>query len=275
MDEEKRYVRPFKINAIEPSCTWIVLGPPGAGKTSFVEDLIKYNQHNFPVCHVSSNVPSTYEKFLLKFPGLFVKSNFNLKDEEEVVKRQKKMSPKETQGKHCVYLLDDIKDVHLKGKDNTEFFAEMYKRGSRHWNMLTIFSNQSLMCIPCAMRENTTYVAIFDFPIKSTREKIYKHYGGARLFHSEKDFNDLMDELTKNQGCMIVRIVTRAGSNEDDGKVVLEDGTVVKAEVNVFYYNTRVKEHTDWKFNRKFDGLWRYNSERLDPEKNVYKDDDD
>lgn len=238
---EKIRIKEFKIDNIEPSSSWIILGPPGSGKSSFVEDLVKFNKHKYPVSRVVCSAPGPYQRYCNIFPPLFVHSTFDINRELDFInKRQKPLANTTGLGKYCVYILDDIDVDKRKFKD--PFFPALFKQGSRHWALLTIMVNQYALEFPPDVRSAASYIVIFRYPAKIDRQKIYNNYGSS-FFKTEKIFNDMMDKFTGNHGCLIVK--QRGDSNE------IEDC--------VFWYQaTTPKDPPGWKFGCR--ELWAYNN---------------
>jgi Ni2+-binding GTPase involved in regulation of expression and maturation of urease and hydrogenase len=246
MDDEVFRIKEFNIQNIEPSSSWIILGPPGSGKSTFVEELIKYNKHKYPVCRVVCSVPGPNQRYCSIFPSIFVHSTFDkAKESEFIEKRQKVLANNQDIGKFCVYVLDDI-DIHKK-QFSDPFFAALFKQGSRHWCMLTIMVNQYALEFPPEVRSASSYVVIFRYTSNTDRNKIYNNYGGSAIFKNEKIFNFMMDNLTGNHNCMILK--QRSDSNE------LSD--------SLFYYRTSAP--VPWKFGSN--EIWQWNKKRCSKKK--------
>lgn len=246
--EEVIRVKEFNIQNIEPSSSWIILGPPGSGKSTFVEELVKFNKHKYPVCRVVCSVPGPNQRYCNIFPPLFVHANFNKTKEQEFIdKRQKVLANTPGAGKFCVYILDDI-DVHKK-QFGDPFFAALFKQGSRHWCMLSIMVNQYALEFPPDVRSAASYVVIFRYTSNTDRNKIYNNYGGSAIFKTEKIFNNMMDSLTGNHNCIILK--QRSDSNE------IQDC--------VFYYQTSIP--TPWKFGCT--EIWQWNKKRCSKKKKL------
>ena len=258
MNDEVFNVRAFDIKAIKPSCTWIILGRPGTGKSLFIEDLIRFNQEKFPTCHVSSNVPKTYRRFCKIFPPAFVTSKFDLQAERAVIARQKELSLTSESGRHAVYVLDDIQDRHMK--ENVEFFKELFKRGSRHWNMLTIVNNQGAMHFPPEIRGAATYYAIFDFPNNTDRLKLYNNYGGQRIFGTLNKFNKLMDELTGDFTCIVVDV---DAGKDDKEAIFYYKADYCPPDKSQLPEGADPNDYPTWTFNPKFEALWDYSKQHV------------
>jgi hypothetical protein len=84
------------------------------------------------------------------------------------------------------------------------------------------------MEFPPDIRKTVSYVALFREPEPGEREKLFKNFGG--LAGSFDNFNKLMDELTGDYTCMIIK--KRAQTN--------------KLEDCIFY--CKADRHGKWKF---------------------------
>lgn len=196
-------IKEFNPQNIEPSCSWIILGPPGSGKSTFVENLVKLNRHKYPICRIITSVPTAHERWCKLAPPIMVHSVFNFDRENKFIERQKKLSVKKGQGKFCVYVMDDI-DIS-KHKFRDPFFNLLFKQGSRHWCMLTILVNQYALEFPPDVRSAATYIAIFKYTSNVDRKKLYNNYGGDSIFKSYQDFNNILDNFTGNKKCLILK----------------------------------------------------------------------
>jgi hypothetical protein len=230
MDNDEIEIKEFDIQNIEPSSSWIILGPPGTGKTSFAEELVRFNRHRYPVGKVICSVPTPHKRWCKFFHPYYVLASFKKEQEEEFIeKRQKPLSTLEGIGKYCVYILDDI-DVP-KHKLRTPFFSDLFKQGSRHFNMLTICINQSALEFPYELRSAASYVVMFRYTSNVDRKKLYNNYGVSAYFKNEKQFNNVLNNLTGNKQCLIIKQRSDTGQFAD----------------SVFYYQLH-QPMTDWTF---------------------------
>lgn len=238
-------VREFKVEEIPESCTWIVVGPPGSGKTTFIENLVYFNRHRYPTARIFMGTPSGYKQFCSIFHPLYVSSVYDEEQEKTHIARQNKCNlenGKEYPGNYAVNILDDVSDDTKIYKTKT--MAGLFKNGSQHWNQLFILGSQYAIDMPPGVRKAVSYIAIFREPEANERRKLYDNFGG--ITGSYKDFCDLMDQLTGDYTCMIIVKRTQSNDREDA----------------VFWYKTKVLK--PWKFGSQEYRDWgekRYNKD--------------
>jgi hypothetical protein len=238
-------IREFEIEKIPHSCTWIVIGPPGAGKTTFIENLCYYNKHRYSVARVFIGTESGYKDFSDIFGSLYV-TNYYSEDQEKMhILRQRTRSiehEKENIGNYAINILDDVSDNPLIYKTNT--MKGLFKLGSQHWNQLFIVGSQYAIDMPPEIRKATSYVAIFREPEETERQKLYKNFGG--MAGTYKNFCDLLDGITGDYTCLIFNKRSQSMNKEDC----------------IFYYRT--VKLSPWKFGCREYRSW--NSKRYNPD---------
>ena len=234
------------MRSVFPSSTWIILGPPGSGKTTFVENLVRMNAHRYPVCRVNTSIPTAYKRYCEIFPSVCVFNEFDESEETKFIERQTSMALKyDNPGRFAVYILDDIKKFGYGGA----FFKDLFQKGSRHYNLLTILVNQNALEFPPALRNATTYTVIFKFKNEADKKKLYENYGSRTLFGSFNNFVAITDELTNNYTCVIIKNLLTEYEDDDIFS-------------RVFYYKLKY-DMSLWKFG--CNELQKLSVRQLDP----------
>lgn len=234
----------FELETIPLSCTWIVVGPPGAGKTSFIENIAYYNKHRYPVARIFMGTEDGYKKFCKIFNPLYVSNSYDEGQERQHILRQKTCNMengKNYEGNYAINILDDVSDDPKIYK--TKVMRGLFKLGSQHWSQLLLIGSQYAIDMPPDIRKATSYVAIFREPEELERKKLYQNFGG--LAGTYNDFCDLMDQITGDYTCMVFKKRSQSNRREDC----------------IFYYKT--VQLGPWKFG--CNEMRQWSKDRYDP----------
>ena len=193
MAPKKISIEEFRIEEIPTSCTWIIVGPPDSGKSTFIENLAYYNRLKYPVAKASSATDTAYEKYV---EPLFVSHRYDESEMKSFILRQDNFK-----GSPCINIMDDVIDD--RKKVNSPTVKAMFKWGSQHWNALDVFSSQYAIDFPPEIRKSVSYVALFREPEFNEREKLYKNFGG--ICGTQHEFDEILTQLTGDHTCMIIK----------------------------------------------------------------------
>lgn len=211
--EETYNIHELDLEKLEMSCSFLILGPPGSGKTTFITDILYKNKHKYPVCRAVCSVPGPNRAYCSIIPPLFVFSEFDVEREKEFVKRQKELAndPNAKDEKYAIVIYDDVDNGSNKQAINN-FFSDLYKRGSRHYNSLILNVNQYAFDYHPDVRSSATYIVIFRYNSNDDLDKLYLNFAPKSIFGDKKKFIDVLNQLTGNYSCMIIK--KNAVSNE-------------------------------------------------------------
>lgn len=238
----------FKPEEMPLSCTWIIIGPPASGKTTFMENMAYYRKNVYPTGRVFIGTEDGYKRFCTIFHPLFVSNYWDEKEEENHVKRQRTCEMENGRGypgNYAVNIIDDVSDDPRIYK--TKLMRGLFKLGSQHWAQLLMIGTQYAIDMPPDVRKSVSYVAIGREPEFNERKKLYDNFGG--LAGSFEKFCDLMDQITGDHTFLIFK--KRSQSNE--------------LEECVSWFQTKVMG--DWKFGSKEYRQWgdqRYNKDYVE-----------
>ncbi len=110
--EETIRIDEFRLEDIPLSCTWIIVGPPGSGKTTFIENMAYYHKHRYPVARIFMGTEGGYKQFCNIFHPLYVSNSYDEDEERRHIIRQRTciMNDPDNPGNSAINILDDVSD---------------------------------------------------------------------------------------------------------------------------------------------------------------------
>lgn len=200
---EEEIIPEFLPKLIYLQSSIIILGPPGSGKSSFVEYIANSVKKRVPVVRVLCSPPIPHRRYCSIFPPIFIFSKFDLNVEEEFINRQKKQTLLNSKGKHCLYIIDDL-EKESKGIFSTPYFENLFKQGTRHWSLLTIICNQYALDLSPTLRSAATLIIVSSkYNSQEDLRKIFNNFGSS-LFDNIKHFQNVMKTINKKQFAFLV-----------------------------------------------------------------------
>jgi hypothetical protein len=244
--EELVYIKEFNMNDMMPRTVEdkgtkiVVIGKPGTGKSSLIQDIVAHKAHIIPVSQIFSGTEESNHFYSEKFPPISIYNKLDMGAVKQFIDRQDN-AKKFLKNPWALQIIDDCTDNPRILKDPV--FQAYYKNG-RHWKMLHILSLQYCLDVSPAIRTCIDYTFILKEGSKLTREKLWKNYGSC--IEDFADFCQLMDQLTNDFTALVIN--NRATSN--------------KLEDCVFYYKADLSRvPVNWKFGAG--SFWQYNHDRF------------
>ena len=179
MEEIK--LQEFDFNNIPMSCSWLIIGAPGSGKTTLIENMCYDLKHRYPVARAFMGTPNAYMRFCNIFHPLFVSSEYNETEEYKHIARQKKcvLENNSSPGQYAINIIDDASDDTRIYK--SKIFRGLFKLGSQHYNQLLMVGTQYCLDLSPDIRKSVSYVAIFSEHEREELKKIiYKFWRFSR-----------------------------------------------------------------------------------------------
>lgn len=207
MSLETVEINEFPIQDIPRSCSWVVIGPPGSGKSNFVEYLVYANKHKYPVGRAWCGTEDTQGKYTKFMHPLFVTNEYNQTEHEKVVARQKQSRTEKCQNPAAVCVMDDCGDDPKVFR--SKVMKAQFKNGSQWYDELFVLANQYAIDLPPDIRKSISYVALFREPSPIEREKLWKNFSPGI---PRAEFDDLLNALTGDFTCLVLKM--RNQSNE-------------------------------------------------------------
>jgi len=205
--------------------------------TTFIENMMYYNKHKYPVARAFIGTEGAYKKFCDITHPLYVSNYYDADEEKDHIVRQRMCTLENSQnylGNYAINVIDDASDDPKEYK--TKIMRGLFKLGSQHWAQLLMIGSQYAIDMPPDIRKSVSYIALFREPEPLEREKLYKNFGG--LAGSYENFCKLMDDLTGDYTCMIFKKRSQSNNMEDC----------------IFWYKTEVLP--PWKFGSKEYRKW-------------------
>lgn len=213
----------------KPDKILMFIGKRNTGKSWCVRDVM-YHYRQVPFAMLMSGTETVnpfYTKGIL--PELFSYKGFHKDKVENLLDRQSTLSKKYGSASKnpwawtTMFVLDDLMGSDrnwVKDKNIQEIFMN-----GRHYNIFFLATTQYPVAVPPDLRTNIDFVFIFRENNVGIRKKIYEHYAG--IFPTFHMFCEVMDELTKDFGCMII------------------DNTVTSSKLTdvVFWYKSKPREN--------------------------------
>ena len=153
----------------------VAIGKPGTGKSTIIASILHEKEAIFPVGMVMSGTEDTNGFYSNLFPSTFVFNNYDEKQIQNFIRRQKISRKYITDYPWAVMIIDDCTDDPSVFQRPTQL--ALYKNG-RHWKMLYILSLQYAVDIRPAIRTAVDGVFILREPNTKIRKVIYENYCG-------------------------------------------------------------------------------------------------
>ena len=211
------------MNKIPPSCTWVIIGSPGSGKSTLVEDICYVNKHRYPVARVWCGTEDTQGKYSKFIKPLYITNDYKGDEHEKAVIRQKKCKVEKCKNPGAIYILDDCNTDRKIFQ--TPLMKGQFKNGSQWWDNLFIIASHYIFDLGPDLRKTVSYVAIGKETSHEERQKLFKNFAIGCTF---AEFCQLMDDLTDDRTFIIFS--KRGDSN--------------KMEDCIFYYKATL--HGNW-----------------------------
>lgn len=210
-------IKEFDMGKVKDGKTIIFIGKRNTGKSVLVLDYLYHNQ-DFPIGTCISPTDEYNRTFADKIPPQFIFDKFEPELLQRFIHRQKNITKlKNTDTKYAnvdtraFLILDDcLFDAKNWISDENIRFTFM---NGRHVGITFLLTMQYLLGIPPALRENVDYIFICKANKKTTKKKLYDHYCG--MFDSFEIFEQVLDECTKDYGCLVIDNTTPSDKLED------------------------------------------------------------
>lgn len=245
----------FDMSSMDPSCKIVVIGKPGTGKSTLIEDILFHMRRKFPMGVAMVGTMEGIQQYQRLMPDSFIYDEYNQEVIDKLLGRQRKGVRKMWKNPYAFLVLDDCMydKKWVKARSTRDIFMN-----GRHYNLLVIIALQYSLDIPPALRTCVDYVFLLRENIPRNREKLYDHYCG--IFPNRGMFESVFSACTENYECLVIK--NRSISNELD-KVVFW----YKADLHQPF---RLGSRRIWKYHdRNYNTHYESDEEETDPRNRI------
>jgi len=197
----------FKLNMIGKNPSIVIIAKRGSGKSFLCRDLLDHFKH-YPAGIIISETEKYDEFYAEFFPDVFIYDKYSPEILSRLFERQMKIKQKNKElkkiGKRIDYRIFIVMEDCLASSSNWK--RDSYIQGllynGRHIGITYILIMQYPLGVTPELRNNFDYVFLLADDIRSNQERIWKHYAG--VFPDFKSFHDVYDDLTIDNGSMVI-----------------------------------------------------------------------
>lgn len=210
-------IRQFDMSQIGDNKVIIFIGKRHTGKSVLVLDYLYHNQ-DIPMGTCVSPTDEYNKTFAGKIPEMFIHEDFTPELLEKFVHRQKiitkrKENDNEYRGvDHRAFLIFDDCLYDAKNWVNDKNVRFIFMNG-RHVGITFLLTMQYLLGIPPNLRANVDYIFVCKETKTTIKRKLYDYYAG--MFPTFEMFNQVLNECTKDYGCLVIDNTTTSDKLED------------------------------------------------------------
>lgn len=233
----------FDMSSIDTSCKIVIIGKPGTGKSTLIEDILYQLHDRLPIGVVMVGTLEGADEYRKIIPDSYIYEDFNQEVVNTLMKRQRKAVKRRWQNPYSFLVVDDCSfDLKwIRHKTTREIFMN-----GRHFKLLVIIALQYSMGLPPDLRACIDYVFLLRENIPKNRDRLYEHYCG--IFPTKAVFENVFSACTENYECMVIK--NRCISNQIEDMVFW-----YKAELHPPFRmgSKRIWEYHDKNYNQHYD----------------------
>jgi hypothetical protein len=206
-------IKPFDLRTLPRNATILVYGKRRSGKSVLVRNIM-YKHRDIPSGIVISQSEETnpfYRKFI---PQSYIYERYDSVRMKQIYEHQVKAVKKDSgpcpENNFFIVMDDVLSDVRAWKTDET---LQRAMFNGRHANIFLVIVMQYCLALPPAIRSNFDYVFIFKDIIPANRKRLYENFAG--IIGTFENFNRIMDEVTKDHGCLVIKLCGDSNSWKD------------------------------------------------------------
>ncbi len=208
-------IQKFDLTSIKPGSFIVSVGKRGSGKSFLTRDFFYQNKKKIKNVVVFSSTEGENKFYSDFIPSTFIYTDLNIDklqaiydgQKEFIMSRRKACKERGVEYKEATWddnllvVIDDF--MHKKNIFNTETMKNIVFNG-RHANLSFVILVQYCMVLPTEYRTQVDVCFLYKEVINANKKRLFEYYAG--FFSNLREFNRIFDELTRNYGCMVIKM---------------------------------------------------------------------
>ncbi len=174
-----------------------------SGKSVLIKDLLYQHRKDFTKAIIMSGTEGSTRFYQGMVPDLYIYDSYN-QDAMDRVRIGQQRAVRDNGAGHpannCAIVNDDCMDDKDWIKHKTTKW--LFKNG-RHFDIFFLLAMQYALDIPPELRTCIDYIFILKEPQLKTRHKLHDNYAG--MIPTFNMFSDILDNLTEDYNCMVIK----------------------------------------------------------------------
>lgn len=202
---------------LEPNRRFFFIGKTNTGKSYLLRDIMYYIKDKYKkgLAFSASESINSFYSTLMDRKFIFNKHNSSIL--QQAFNHQQYVMNKLNKKHRYFYIIYDDMIADAKSWSKDPLIVNLFTLG-RHYNIGFFLLSQYTNAVPPYAKNNVDYIFILQQQNYEEKLRLYKEYGS--IFESKKDFYTALDQLTTDNGCMVINNTIKSN----------------KIEKRVFYY---------------------------------------
>lgn len=209
---DKILLKEFNPSNMNPHRRFFLIGKTNTGKSYLLRDIlykIRHKYSNGVVCSQSEKLNNFYSQFM---PKQLIYYEHNAALLRQILQRQERLINKYGPNRNFMFLIYDDLISDAKKWSKEKEISDIFTLG-RHYNLGFFLLSQYTNAVPPYAKNNVDYIFILQQQNYEEKYRLFKEYGS--VFASKKDFYKALDQLTTDNGCMVINNTIKSNKIED------------------------------------------------------------
>ncbi len=200
MEKKVFNLRHFDLSSVKKSNTMLVLAAPASGKSTFTKQLVRHNQHKYPIICVQTGSEADRQEWEKICGGLFVTGTWDKDAQKSIIQRSRVLQTEngvDYEGNFLINIIDDV--INDRSDWNSNIIKYLAQKGTQHCKMMTVICAQYIINLPIEFRNGCSYYVIGGYWSPADRKKIFDiipiNWGGDSEKEKLQIFSKLIDAV--------------------------------------------------------------------------------